>query len=357
MFAANHKKVGVILLSSRQEKDLVLECLQSLQSTEYPTHLLRIVLVDNKSSDDVVAAVRNKFPNVFIIENEKNYGFTAGNNVGIKYCLEYGMDYIVILNNDTVVDKKWLLELIFVAQRSLDIGAVQPKIYLYHDKERINTDGNLIQFLGFAYCGNYMKKDTQIIDEAQREIIYPSGAAMLVKREVFERIGLFEEKLFIYHDDVEFGWRMRLAGYTIYLAPKSHIWHKYKFSKPSNRKFYLMERNRFIVLFENYKLRTLLVLMPASIIMEIGIYFYALTQGWLKEKMLADIYFLNPKNIYRILLARSQKKKLRKVSDKDIVKYFVSGIEFAELQNPLLKYIANPFLAWYWKIVKRIIVW
>lgn len=200
------------------------------------------------------------------------------------------------------------------------------------------------------------KKDDNRSSDA-REVTYPSGAAMLVKKEVIEKLGGFEEKMFIYHDDVEFGWRMSLVGYKTYIAPQSKIWHKYSFVKPSNRKFYLMERNRFIVLFENYKIRTLILIAPAIIIMEFGIFFYAITQGWFLAKLRADLYFLNLKNLSEILKDRKKKQQLRKVGDKEIVKQFVGVVEFQDVRHPLLKYVANPFFSLYWKLIRRIIFW
>lgn len=152
------KKVSVILLSSRKEKDLVVSCLKSLEKTNYPKDLLDIILVDNVSEDEVVSVVKRDFPHVHIIENKENIGFAAGNNVGIFYAIKHGADYVAILNNDTVVDPNWLQELVRVFDTDLSIGCVTSKIYLYDTPELINTDGNVIQFLGFAYCGNYKKK-------------------------------------------------------------------------------------------------------------------------------------------------------------------------------------------------------
>ena len=356
MSVSLHKSVAIILLSSRQEKELVLDCLKSLAKTDYPKELIKTILVDNKSTDDVVSAVKSQYPEVTVIENKENLGFTVGNNIGIRYALDHGYEYIVILNNDTTVDKDWIKEMIAVADSDEKIGSVQPLIYIHGHTDIINTDGNQIHFLGFAYCGNYKKK-INAIDVVSKEITYASGAGMMVKNRVFRELGLFEEKLFIYHDDVEFGWRMRMAGYKIFLAPKAKIFHKYVFSKPSNRKWYLMERNRFIVIFENFKIRTLLLLLPASICMEIGLYWFAFTQGWLREKISADLYFINPINIIGIFHERKEKQKLRKIKDRDIISRFVGTIEFEDVSPILLTKVANPLFHAYWKMVRPLIFW
>jgi len=349
------KKVSVIIVTSHASKDDVIECLKSIKSISYPKEYLKIFLVDNMSKDDTVAVVEQKFTHVSVIQNKKNLGFAKGNNIGMARALKEGASYIVLLNNDTVVDKDWLKELVTVAESESRIGAVQSRVMLYGDKDRINTDGNRLHFLGFGYCGNYKKKN--IKDIGPHEVAYGSGASLLIKREVIDKIGDLEEKLFMYHEDLEYGWRMQMAGYKTYAAPRSVVWHKYLFDKPSSQKFYYMERNRFIVMFENYKLLTLLLLTPACILMEIGIHIYALINRWLSAKIRADIYFLNPKNILDILKTRKRKQDLRKIGDREVVKHFTGIVQFEDLKNPLLLYIANPIINVYWLLIKKIILW
>lgn len=346
-------KIAVIVLG-RNGQEYLPDCLSSLLKQNCSFVACQIMVVDNGSSDGSVEFVEQNYPAVFLIKNATNLGFAAGNNIGMKWALENNFDYIVLLNQDTVVDPAWLSELVKIAESDQRIGAIQARLMLYSKKDEVNSLGNAIHFLGFGFsAGGYQKFDN---NSEPKEITYPSGAAVLFRAQVLREVGLFNPDFFMYHEDLDLGWRVRLAGYKIFLAPKAVVYHKYEFSR-SMKKYYYMERNRYITILQNYRWPTILVIVPALILMELGMFFYSLITGWWKEKLKVYGYFLHPRSWSKIMAERREVAKIRKIKDKEIVKYFVGKIEFQEIDNPVLKYIVNPVFSAYWWIIRKLIFW
>ncbi|PIP17922.1 MAG: hypothetical protein COY82_02345 [Parcubacteria group bacterium CG_4_10_14_0_8_um_filter_35_7] len=346
-------KVAIIIVTYNGREYLP-ELFKNLFSQSYPQEKFFIIVVDNGSSDETARYIKESFPEAELIQNRYNVGFAEGNNIGVRVAIKNGADYVVFLNQDTIVASNWLEELVKVAESDKTVGMVQSKILLWTEKDKINSLGNHIHFLGFAFCGGYKEQDKAI--EGTPEITYASGAAMLVKIEVLEKVGLFDKDLFLYHEDVDLGWRTRLMGYRIVLAPKSIVYHKYEFAR-SVEKYYWMERNRFVVMLKNYKWSTLLFMSLPLAFMEAGLLFYSLFSGEFLQKLKGYFYFLNLFNLYKIFKKREKIQKNRKIKDKDIIKFFVGKIEFQEIENPILKHIINPLFNFYWLIAKRLIVW
>lgn len=344
-----NSNLAYVIIVNWNGKKYLKNCLESVSKQSYLNY--RIVLVDNNSTDASLKFVENNFPQIKVIRNNKNLGFAKGNNVGIKYALKQGADYIILLNNDTMVDKKWIEELVNSANRDDKIGIVQSKIYLFGQKNIINTLGNEVHFLGFAFCGNYKSEDTGQFNK-DREITCASGAGCLIKREIVEKIEMFNEDFFMYHEDSDLGWRTRMAGYKIILSAKSKMWHKYSFSR-NRLKYYYLERNRLSIVLQNYQLKSLFFIFPAFLFMEIGILGFSLINGWFVDKIRS--YFDILKNLRKIFLKRRRIQKIRVMDDKDIVNLFVGQITFEEIDNPVLRYFANPLLNFYWKLIKNFI--
>jgi GT2 family glycosyltransferase len=232
------------------------------------------------------------------------------------------------------------------------VGAVQARLMLYNDKNKINSLGNVTHFLGFGYAGGYGE---EYREEKAKEICYPSGAAVLFKREALEKVGLFDEKMWMYNEDQDLGWRLWLAGFSCVLAANAVVYHKYEFSR-SIKKYYFMDRNRIIAMLKNYHWLTLVLIFPAFLVMEIGLIFFAFKGGWLKEKMDVYKYFLKFKHWRYIGQARKQAQGLRQAKDKDIIKLFSGRIWYQEIGDAKLK-IANVIFEAYWRIIKVLIVW
>jgi GT2 family glycosyltransferase len=216
--------VATIVLSWNGRDD-TLACVESLERSTWPR--ATTIVVDNASSDDTVGAVRSRFPHVELIETGSNLGFAEGNNVGLRAALALGADYVLLLNNDTVVDPEMIAELVAEAERRPDAGAVCPMIYYLEPRDRIWYAGARFD----ARRGHngrhtgYGERDTGQYDSV-REIGRGTGAAMLVRCAALEQVGFLDGALFLQVEDVEWSLRMRVAGWRVYFVPAGKVWHR-----------------------------------------------------------------------------------------------------------------------------------
>ena len=267
----DHLQINVVVLNYNGLAN-TLECLRSLKGQKLSKGKINIVVVDNASVDGSAQAL-GKVEGIHLIINSSNLGYSGGNNIGIKYSVQNGADLIFILNNDTIVDDK-CLEVLSEAAKSSDI--ISPKIYFaknyefhkgrYQEKEI----GKVIW-----YAGGKIDWDNIIgihigVDEVDRnqfnkrqKIDLATGAAMLVKRKVFERIGFFDEKYFLYLEDMDFCVRAKKANFNIAFEPKAIVWHKNAASAGSGSKFqdYYFTRNRLLFATKYARVRTKLALL------------------------------------------------------------------------------------------------
>jgi GT2 family glycosyltransferase len=214
-------KVSIVILNWNGYQD-TLVCLKSLERLTYPR--AEIIVVDNGSADDSERLIRKAYPKVNLIQTGQNLGFAGGNNVGIRAALELGAQYIMLLNNDTVVEKNFLEPLVWHLEKNKSAGAVQPKLM------RDNQEG-VVDSLGQEICRfiardiAYGQKENGEILEP-KEIFGPCAAAALFRKEVFEKVGLLDPRFFMVFEDVDFSWRMREKGYSSWLIPNSVVFHK-----------------------------------------------------------------------------------------------------------------------------------
>jgi GT2 family glycosyltransferase len=220
--------VYVLTLNWNRCQD-TLACLESLmrmgRGGVTPPLPIRILVVDNGSTDGSVEAVAAHFPEVEIIANERNLGFAAGCNVGLRHALAQGADYVFIVNNDTTVDPRALDELLAEAAPP-DVGMLTPKIYYHDDPTCIWSVGGGRNRLTLEMTGGHGQGPDvgQWEEVVERE--YLAGCALLIKRELLERVGLFDERFFMYYEDMDFCLRARRAGYRLLMVPRARIWHK-----------------------------------------------------------------------------------------------------------------------------------
>jgi GT2 family glycosyltransferase len=183
--------------------------------------------------------------------------------------------------------------------------------------------------------------------------MYPSGAAVLFKKEALEEVGLLDEEYWMYNEDEELGWRLRLAGWECVLASDAVVYHKFEFSR-SISKYYWLDRNRTLAILECYEILTLILISPAFIIMELGLILFSLKNGSFKEKMKVWNYFLSWKNWEYIKKARARNQGLRKVRDREIARLITGKIWYQEVDDWKLRFI-NPVFNAYWRLVRVIL--
>lgn len=213
--------VYIVLVNWNGLED-TLECLRSLNEISYKNY--KIVVVDNGSNNNQADVIKKKFPYIELIKNKRNEGFVVANNQGIKLALKNGADYILLLNNDTIVNRNFLDVLIEYAEQNRDVGILSPKI-VYYNSNIIWSMGGKISYLTGILIMIGKGKDA----EKYSGIIKPdfvAGCAMLIKRGVINKIGLLDPFYFAYSEDSDYCFRAKKAGYKIKVVPESMIWHK-----------------------------------------------------------------------------------------------------------------------------------
>jgi GT2 family glycosyltransferase len=345
-------RLAVVVVTYEAEAFLE-DCFGSLRRSDTSGLHLEVIAVDNGSHDTTVRGIRERFPEVTVVENGRNLGFAAGNNVGIRLALEHGADFVYLLNPDTEVTPGFLFEALTVARERPDAGAVQSLLLLARERDLVNTAGNAIQFLGLGYCTRFRQSATSVPD-APAEIAFASGAAVLLRAQALLEAGLLDEELFLYQEDLDLGWRMRLAGWTSLLAPRSVVFHKYEFSR-NPEKYYLLERNRALVLLKNLRLRNLLLLAPPLLAGEVGLAAMALRGGWFRQKARAWGHLLTPAAWRHICAGRAVQRSIRRVEDAEIARLWTGEVVFEGLAGPWLDRIANPAMRVVWRLLRPLV--
>ena len=349
------KKVAIIISPNYKDygKKYLPDFMESLRKQDYLGEK-KIYITDNETSEESYGFLRELAPEVHIIRKELNSGFAEGNNDAMKLALEEKCEYIILLNIDATLDKSCVSEMVKTAESDENIGAVQATMLLHQEKNIINSIGNTNHFLGFGYCLGY-RQNINSVELKVQDILYPSGAASLFKREVLEKVGLYDEVYWMYNEDQELGWKTWLAGYRCVLSPKALFYHKYEFSK-SIKNYYWMDRNRIISILKCYKIPTLILIFPVFIIMELGLMLFALKTGWWKDKLKVWFFFLKPSTWKYLRVERKKVQALRVVSDRKINKMIKGTIWYQEVDDVKLR-LVNPIFNLYWKIVKLITIW
>ncbi len=351
------KKVGIILVNYKDYAERFLApCRDSLRLQTYPPDLTQVYIVDNASSEQSYNYLASTYPEAKILKRDDG-NYCAANNLGFQTAIKDGCEYLVTVNMDTEMSPAWLEELARVLDDE-DVGIAQSKILLFskNDSEKhedkINTLGNSLHFLGFGTTSAYNTPDHDI--KGYPEINgYASGCSFITRREVYQAIGGWNEEYYMYHDDIEFSLKARLAGYKIVLAPLSVIFHKYEFSR-SVRMLYYMERNRYLLAFSFYPVSVIFLLLPAFIVMSLGLLGFSLIKGWFSAWCRSVFYFCRPSSWRLIVKTRRDIKNLRRQSFRIIMDDMAGKLEFSEIDNPLLRYVANPILSFYWRLIKKV---
>lgn len=357
-----NKKIAVIISPNWKDyaQKYLADCLLSLTKQSYVGDF-KFWLIDNATTAESYILMQKLGQKYLakhewvLLANKNNDGFAKGNNEAMRMAIGEGYDYITLFNMDGLVDKDCLKELVEVMESDQKIGALQARIMLHPENKKINSLGNVTHFLGFGYpshCGeefkNYDKFDLTTI-------AYPSGAAVMFRANALKQVGLFDEEFWMYNEDQDLGWRLWLTGFKVVLASSAVFYHKYQFSK-NVEKYYWLDRNRLLTIFKNYHLATIILILPALVLVEIGLIIVAIRDGWFKKILKVWLYFLSPFTWVYLSKARQVTQALRQRSDRQIIKLFSGKIVFQELAGPLLS-VANFFLSIYWNLAKIVILW
>lgn len=257
----SHRKFVSVVILNYNGKHFLNVCLASLQDMDYPKKDYEIVLVDNASTDGSADFVRKKFPSVNLVQSQKNIGFASGCNLGVENAKG---KYVVMLNNDTSVDKDWLTHLYNKIDSDSNIAAVNSKVLLFktiRGQRLVQNTGVVVFKNGYACDRGAVIKDRSMVYEfdnpyydQEADLIAFCGASVIIRRDVFDKLGGFDDSYFIYYEDVDLSLRIRRLGYRIVYEPKSLVDHVHSGTMvQSSIKFnYNAEKNRLATLFKHF---------------------------------------------------------------------------------------------------------
>lgn len=245
------KELFVIILNHNQAADTIVS-IESVEKQRVDGVRVKTLIIDNGSTDSSlrkIKGLKKGFSNLTVLENYRNLGFAEGVNRGIEYALKKEADYIFLLNNDALLGSRALAKLVDRARKRKKAGIIGPKIYYYQSKiKRIWFAGGKIDRRRFTagHIG-YQEEDIGRYDK-ETETDYVTGAAMLIKRSVFEKIGLFDPSYFLYYEDVDFCLRANAEGFRLIYYPKAVVYHKISVFHKDPFYCYYMTRNHFLFL-------------------------------------------------------------------------------------------------------------
>lgn len=363
-----YPKIALVYLSFHCEPYMD-DVISALKKLTYPKDRVELVIVDNPHpeygssvryiEETVMPLSVKEIPHVTLLPQKENTGFSGGNNVGAKWAIDNGFDYVFFHNNDGFLAANALEPLVEVMERDKTIGIAQSLMLLHPETDLVNSTGNAFQYLGFGFCADYRLPVRELKLPPVKEIAYASGAAMIISANLIRSYGMWDEDFFLYHEDIEWSFRLRSVGYRIVTVTQSVFFHKYQFSR-SITKFFWMERNRYGVMLMFFRWPTLLLLLPMALILEIGLWIFAFKNGSFKERIKVYKYWLQWKHIRLWLGKRKHIQRIRRKRDRDILLLSLPGIYFQEkkMDSPLLKYVGNPIMTvYYWIVVKGLIWW
>jgi GT2 family glycosyltransferase len=272
-------KVAIIIINWNKP-DMTVDTVNSVLNINHKNINYQIFLIDNGSSDDSISVFQRNFGSnqkIKIIRNESNFGFVGGNNNAIKQILKLDFDQILLLNNDVIVDPDFLQQLVKNTSKYSLLG---PKIYFapgyeyHHDRYSKKDRGNVIWFAGGKIDWDNIYGSHIGVDEVDQEqhnqinnkIDFLTGCCLLIKREVIEKIGMLDEKFFMYLEDADFCQQAKQSGFKLAYIPKSKIWHINSGSSKTGGDLqnYFLTRNRLLFGFRYAKTKTKLALIKES---------------------------------------------------------------------------------------------
>ena len=229
-----------------------------------------------------------------------------------------------------------------------EIGIVSARLRLLDRPELLNSAGNEVHVTGIAWAGLF-GEPASAVDEL-RDVAFPTGAAMAIRRELFEELGGFTEELFMYQEDLVLGWRVRLRGLRVVVNPDADVYHEYEFGRNPGKQ-YLLERNRLVFVLSSYSPRLLFLLAPVLVSTEAAMLGLALKEGWARDKLAGWGWLL--RNAGWLRRHRRETQRLRRVRDRELAQFLSPVIAPAMIPVPSPVRAINPLVAKYWSLVKK----
>ena len=319
----------VIVVAYRSGEALT-RCLDSLEGND-------VVVVDNGGGGPEIEDAGRR---ARVLQSE-NAGFGAGCNLGAR---EADADVLVFLNPDTIA-RPGAVEALARTLEDGSVGVAQARLALARDPSRLNSSGNVVHVSGLAWPGGY--GDPVGTVDAVADVPYASGAAFAIRASLFRELGGFVEELFLYQEDLELCWRVRLRGLRVVVTPDADVLHDYVLERADRRKEYYLERNRLIVVLTAFSGRLLLLLAPVLLAAELGLSLLALRQGWLREKARGWAWLA--RNAGWLGRRRRLLQAERRVPDRELARFLTPVLDPRMLQLPPGVGAANAVLSAWWR--------
>ena len=349
MTKSNLNPLVSIIILNYNAGNLLLNCVDSVFKSTYPN--FEVLVVDNISTDNSHIVCKKKFEKIHLIENKENLGYCEGNNVGIRNA---NGEFVVILNPDTIVEPNWLNHLMS-AYNEFGEGLYQPKFFSLNEKHVLQSTGNMLHIFGFGFAKDKGKIDDEKMESVEK-INYASGTCLFTSKIVLDKIGLLDPFLFLYHDDLDLGWRAAHIGINSFYVPKSIIYHAESYSiKWSSKKFYWLERNRKYCLLTHYSKETYAKMRLSLFLVDLCVWLFYLSKGFLGAKIKAELdIFRNRKTIK---IRHNELEKMKIVLDKDLIEKFPDEIFVPKnVSEPVFNQLFNKILSALSKKVKKKII-
>jgi GT2 family glycosyltransferase len=307
-----------IIILNYNAGDLIFNCVNSVFQTKYENY--EVILVDNISTDGSHKKCKKNFDKIQLIENSKNFGYCEGNNIGIRKAKG---EFIVILNPDTIVEPNWLDEFL-IAYSKFGEGLYQPKILSLYEENILQSTGNMIHLFGFGFAKDKGIKDNNQFNKIEK-IGYASGTCLFTSSKVFEKIGLLDPFLFLYHEDLDLGWRGAQLGINSYFVPNVKIFHAESYIlKWSAKKFYWLERNRKYCILTHFSKDTYKKMRIKLLVVDFLVWIFYISKGFLLAKIKAELDIKKNKKYIEKKYLELEDKKI--ISDKELIKKFPNKI-------------------------------
>lgn len=320
MDSKNHENFVSIIIINYNGLDYILDCVKSI--FQITTCNYEVILIDNNSSDNSSDICKEKFPQIRLFHNDTNLAMAARNK-GID---EAKGNFIVFLDADTVVESNWL-DVLLDSYKKYGEGLYQGKLLKKSDHSIIESCGDMTNIFGTGFARGRGQKDNNQFEKFQK-ISFPVGACTFSSTQAFKKIGYVDESslFFLMLDDLDYGWRGWMLDIPSYYEPRCTIYH---IGSPtlqwSSKKFFFMERNRWICLLTLYSKKTLFKIFPFLLLYDFGIFLFLSSKGMGFVKVKA--FFSLLKMLLKVHKRRKLIQNKRKLQDSEIVKNFVDTVD------------------------------
>lgn len=323
--------------------EMLSRCLDSLERDTSAE--AEVIVVDNGPAGAEIEEARGH-EIVQVLGDGMNLGYAAGSNLGASRAVG---DVLFFLNPDTVVEPGTLGALV---ERLKDesIGIVMPRLRLLDEPDLLNSSGATVHLTGMAWSDGFRAPAASL--NGILEISYANGSVLAIRRALFEELGGFTNEYFIYLEDLELGWRVRMRGLRVVLDPAGDVLHEYEHRR-NPTKNYFMERNRLLFVSTAYSLRLLVLVAPVLAAAEAGLLLVAFREGWLGDKL--DGWRWLGRHRRWLLQHRRLLQASRAVSDRELARYLTPVVDPKMIAVPAPVRGGNRLVAGYWSLARRLL--